>query len=495
MAGKAGNQQEPFLQKAREAIALYGLLEAGDRVLAGFSGGADSTALLLCLDRLGKEMGFSLSAFHANHQLRGRESEEDENFCRELCARLGIPFYSARLKVRQRAEDQGESLEEAARHLRYQAFLRQASQLGCGKAATAHTLSDNVETALFRFCRGTGLKGLCGIPPVRELGEGIQVIRPLLLVSRKEIEAFLQSQRQEYRTDSSNADPAYARNRLRLKVLPELEAVHPGLMETAAGTLQGLAEDSALLEEWADRVFIEAGGPKELRLSRLKQEPGPIQKRCILRLLEQNALPSSRALAERLLDLARDSSPEEALRELSGNWYFRRKKGTLSVVSLPGRRRNQPFVLEETPWREGTFSFLGKKLLSRVLDFRQAAELLRLYGLELPGDVTNIHKKFANGLADYDKIQGNIVLRNRRDGDRIDLPGRDFSSSVRKLQNASVTPELRSRQLLLADQAGVFYLEGFGFSRRVLPDNATKRFLEFTLTGEEDGADGSALCV
>ena len=176
------------------------------RILVALSGGADSTALLLSLQACGCE----LAAAHLNHCLRGSESDRDEDFVRALCARLGVPLTVERADVRAHAAAQGCGIEEAARSLRYAFLERAADAVGADWIATAHTADDNLETVLFHLTRGTGTRGMAGIPPRRG-----RIIRPLLGATRTEIEAYLAGKGEPYVTDSSNLTDAHTRNRIR----------------------------------------------------------------------------------------------------------------------------------------------------------------------------------------------------------------------------------------------------------------------------------------
>ena len=169
---------DEFLKNMRQAIADYQMLQPGEAVQVAFSGGADSTALLLGL----QELGYAVSACHLHHGLRGAEANRDAAFCEALCSRLGVPFVLRHANAAAYAAQTHESVETAARVLRY-AFFAEAAN-GC-KTATAHTANDNLETMLFHLARGTGLQGLCGIPPVRG-----DIIRPLILCTRVQAEAF-----------------------------------------------------------------------------------------------------------------------------------------------------------------------------------------------------------------------------------------------------------------------------------------------------------------
>ncbi|MBQ2158378.1 MAG: tRNA lysidine(34) synthetase TilS, partial [Oscillospiraceae bacterium] len=188
-----------FSSGVLSAIREFDMIQPGDRVLVCLSGGADSVCLLSVLSELSDELDLELFAAHYNHRLRGDESDGDEEFCAALCRGLGVPLFVGSGDVRLEAERRSQGIEECARDMRYEFFYETAASLGGAKIATAHNAEDNLETVLMRIARGTGLKGLCGIPPVR--GE---IIRPLLYVKRAEIETYLRVNGIPHREDSSN---------------------------------------------------------------------------------------------------------------------------------------------------------------------------------------------------------------------------------------------------------------------------------------------------
>ncbi len=193
------------------------LLADGEKCLLAVSGGADSVCLLLLMLAYAKEKKTSLSVFHYNHHLRGADADRDEEFVRSLCGRYDLPFYAAGGDVRAFVAEKGMGLEEAARHLRYEALYKAADEAGADKIALAHHKNDQAETVLFHLCRGTGLAGLSGIK-----AKNGRLIRPLLCLQREEIEDYLACSGQEYMTDETNADEGYTRNLIRAKVLPLL---------------------------------------------------------------------------------------------------------------------------------------------------------------------------------------------------------------------------------------------------------------------------------
>jgi tRNA(Ile)-lysidine synthase len=208
------------------------LLRPGLRIAVGLSGGADSVALLLALAEQSRELGLVLHAAHLHHGLRGEEADGDLAFAQALAAKLDIPFHHTRVDVAAEAAAHGESIEEAARRLRYRWFGQLLSEsLPHAVVATAHTLDDQAETVLAKFLRGAWTEGLSGIYPKLETPEGGRILRPLLNTTRAEIEAFLRERNQPWREDSTNRDLDFTRNRIRHELLPQLETWNPRLRE------------------------------------------------------------------------------------------------------------------------------------------------------------------------------------------------------------------------------------------------------------------------
>ena len=225
----------PLRAKALEAVERYQMIQPGDTVAAGVSGGADSVALLDFLRHLRRSVPFTLLVCHLDHQLRGEESRRDAAFVRELAERWGLPYRCRQADAAAWARLHRLTVEEAGRQLRYAFFRECAGETG--KIATAHTLSDSMETVLLNLCRGTGPRGLRGIPPVRG-----NIIRPLFACTRREVEDYCQERGLAFVTDSTNLLPDYSRNRIRLEVLPRLELLNPAAVMRkgwSVATLEG----------------------------------------------------------------------------------------------------------------------------------------------------------------------------------------------------------------------------------------------------------------
>lgn len=281
-----------FIDKVRQTIVDYDMLSGVTAVCTALSGGADSVSLLLAMKALSEEHGFTLSACHLNHGLRDAESDGDQRFCEELCARLQIPLITKKVNIAE-FSDKHESVEETARRVRYGFFRETLNTLGENAVlATAHTANDNAETVLINAIRGTGLAGLCGIPPVRGLGE-FSVIRPLLGCTRTDVEKFLTEKDQSYVTDSTNLSEEYTRNKIRHRVLPEIAEINPSVLEVFGRMCKSLREDNAFLEETAERALTEnrtGRGYNALELSKL---PAPIRSRAVRRILMEGGIEPS----------------------------------------------------------------------------------------------------------------------------------------------------------------------------------------------------------
>ncbi len=402
-------------------IRQYDMVQPGDHVICAVSGGADSVALLFGMYLLKEKLDIRLSAAHFNHHLRGEESDADARFVRQLCDRFDIPLYEGEGQVIPGKK----GLEAAAREARY-GFLRTLP----GKIATAHTADDNAETMLLHLVRGTGLKGLGGITPVGE-----KLIRPMLLITRGEVEEFLQEYCLRHIEDSSNASDAFLRNRLRHHVMPILKAENPRLALSLSETALRLRKDDAF-------IAAEARRQETTDVEALRQMPQALRNRILENLLKQWGIrePESRhiAMAESLVF----SENPSAQACLPGNITLQRCYGVLqkaSEVALP-----QPVAVS----------------LQGVTELPQ-------WGLR----VTCLPSE--KGLW----IQGTVVVRSRRSGDEMRLPG--GTKPLKKLFiDKKIPASLRPFVPVLADDAGVLAVHGLGVNLdRVSQDRPGVQFL------------------
>ena len=433
-------------ERVKNTITAHSMLGKGDTVFAGLSGGADSVCLLLVLEELRCELGFELRAVHVNHCLRGEESDSDSRFCTELCGRLNIPLETFRVNVTEFARESRRSTEEAARILRYQCFEKAAAGCASAKTATAHNKGDNTETVLFNLTRGTGIKGLSGIPYVRG-----NIIRPLLDVTREEIEAYLSRKGQTFVTDSTNLTDDYSRNKLRHNVIPMLMQINSNVHEAVTRLSASAAEDEAYFEELLNKMQ-----PQDMPAA----HPA-VRKRYIRRLLRQNNMECSYERITELDDAAREMKNTRIC--LSGDVYAVFRRGIMSVERAVCEETTA--VQREIVFKDGFTAdipeFDKTVIISRVTDDNLSRQC-------------NVQKKLTKNQANYVTIQGVALLRNKRDGDCIALAGRGFTTKLKKLYNSmKIPPEERRRALVIADDKGILWSEYGGAAERAAPKDGT----------------------
>ncbi len=422
--------------KTIDFIKENGLIKNGDKLLCAVSGGADSMCLLHFLHENAKMLGIEVCAASFDHGLRGEESRADRDFVAAWCAERNIICALGEGDVRRYAEENGIGIEEAARECRY-AFLESAAEeYGCKLIATAHNADDNAETMLLNLARGSGLKGLCGIPARRG-----NIIRPLLGTTRAEIEAYLKAKGVEHVEDSTNESDAYTRNVLRHHVMPVLRSVNPAFSEAAFRTSRLLREDEECLNAMAEVFYSEHYKDGTLPVNELKSLPKPVAVR-VLRLICGRGLSAVHAqavysLCEGTGQSCADIVGMRVSRD-SGMLYF----GIPDCGALEKRRltAGESFVIEECGLCVST---------------------------ELVENCKEVFKSF--NIFDFkkDSICGSISLTSRADGDRIRLWRRGCTKSLKDLFSEKKMSR-RERELtpVIRDEKGVVAVYGFGIAER-----------------------------
>lgn len=423
---------------ARNTIERFDMLPEGCVVIVGFSGGADSTALMHFLWMWSRERNISVAAAHVNHCLRGEESERDEQFVREWCRRRGIPLSVKRIDLKAKAQADGCGLEECGRAVRY-SFFQELAQGKTARVATAHTLSDSVETVLLHLTQGSGTRGLTGIPPVRD-----NIIRPLIEVSREQVECYCKANGLEYLTDSSNFSRDYTRNRIRWEVIPALKEINPSLEQTLLRTMQVAGEDEEYLTRQAVDAILQAEDPDGYRVEQLRGLPRPVLSRAVRRLAKLAG--ASRLEARHIGQLCELIRKDNGGVSLPGGVELRISQGIMfRCFGMPAEawesRLLPPRVLH-TAGRTLTILHMNKKEYDQRRKF---------------------NKKLFNNALDYATITDSTVLRSRQPGDRFSQAGRGVTKTLKKLFNeADIPTEGRGKLILAAAGSKVLWLEGFG---------------------------------
>lgn len=404
---------------------LSGMSESSS-ILVGFSGGADSRALLDLLMKYADESGAKIFAAHVNHGIRGEEADRDEEFCRRVAEGYGIPCFVHKVNIPALSKESGKSVELCARDERYAFFSRIMRENAIPLLATAHNANDNLETMLFNLARGSGLSGLCGIPRTRAADGGL-LIRPILLMSKDEVLRYCEDNALEFATDSTNTDTDYTRNKIRAEIVPVLKSIVSSPEKKAADASALLRQDEDLLTAMTNELLLEADGAS-IELSRLLCAHRAISSRALMKLFSRVCDTSLEAVhVNDILGLCETA-----------------KNG--SRISLPAgfcahiRKDRLEFVAEAEIAKGTKAEFL--------LDVSEGATLISQTNAEIVIGKSereiNIYKKSTKFDVSSAKINGTFTLRERRAGDKIFMGG--MHKSIKKLMcDKKIPTELRSR--------------------------------------------------
>lgn len=429
-----------LVKQTAQTIAQYEMLELGQKVLVALSGGADSVALLLVL----RELGYPVCAYHLNHCLRGAESERDAAFVHSLCTKLGVSCMIEREDVQAYAEQIGESIETAARKLRYERLIGYAEKEGIGRIATAHTADDNLETMLFHLARGTGAKGMTGIPPVRG-----NLIRPLWHAVRTEIESYLGALGQDFVTDSSNLTLDYTRNRIRHTVVPVLRQVNPHCADAATRLAEQLREDDTTLHTLAQQALMAGETPNGIALCAFDTFPA-VQSRMLMQLLTQAGVPMQQVSARHIGLLTALLAPGDFRScSLPGGFRAYREQGCLRILHEPERL--------PIPLFDGFSARLWDTATTLTITRKKPNEVFR--------------KTCDTFLADCGTINfSTLRARVMTSGDRLRLAeARGFRQLKRIFADHHIPPSVQRGLAVLEDCRGIIAVQSVGVAYDRIP--------------------------
>lgn len=472
-----------MLKQIEEFVLKNHMIEKDDRFVLGVSGGADSVCLFYVMLELKQKYNIEMMVVHVNHGIRGRDADEDEQFVKRLCERNHIPCECVHADVSKVAKEQKLSEEEAGRQVRYKAFEQAMKKYGCNKIAVAHNRNDQSETVLLNLFRGTGLKGLAGIEPVRG-----KIVRPLLQTGRIEIENYLASLGIQYQNDFSNFEDVYTRNKVRLRVLPYVEA------EINTKASWHIAQTSDIMKEMCDFLAYEV---ERVYKQIVKKETGML------------TVPRETFNKEHVV--LRKELIRRMIFELSGKRKDVEVRHIESILELAGKgvgkKVDLPYSLECVNDYEMLVLRIqdrkAERIESQVIekaldlsDYKGRIEFdtngqLEWEVVELSSDksqtiekIKSIPKNDYTKCFDYDKIKNTVLLRNRKIGDFYQF---NSAGSKKKLKeffiNEKIPSEKRSGILLLADGNHIMWIVGHRMSEYYKVDDHTRKILVVKING------------
>lgn len=431
-----------MISKVRSVLTAQNINCKNSTIVVALSGGADSMSLLHALVVLSKEFNFKIEACHINHCIR-QEADSDEQFVKEFCEKLNVKLYVFKVNIPEIAGKLKIGLEECGRIERYKIF----SGFSDCFIATAHTLSDKCETLLFNITRGCSVKGLCSIPAARD-----NIIRPLINCSRSEIEQYCSINGIPFVTDISNFDVNYSRNRIRNNVIPELKVINPSF----ENSVRKLSESSELDEDYfntiTDNILLNMRTTVGYDVKTLVNLHPALKFRVISKILYDGFNID----IERKHLLLIDSILEGGKVQLNNNLYVIVSDGVLYFTS----ENSSDFELWE-------YDFNNLKVSNdNCTLFAEVVEKKSLHSSQF------VHKN----MLDFDKLIGNITVRNRREGDRIKTVGSNCTKKLKKLFNER---KLKDRYSIpvICDESGIVWVKGIGCDERLKITESTQRVL------------------
>lgn len=456
-----------IFEKVLGTINKYNLIEDGDKIVLGLSGGPDSVCLLHILYRLKEKMNIEVYAAHLNHQIRGLEAQKDALYISQICEDLGITSFVKAINVPEYCKEQGVSLEEGARTLRYEMFDEIKQKTKSNKIAIGHNRNDQAETVLMRIMRGTGLQGLRGIEYIRDN----KIIRPILDIERSEIEAYCEKYELNPRIDKTNLESIYTRNKIRLELIPYMkDNFNPNVIESIVRMTNSLKSDSDYIDLEAERSFKAVSTLKEdsveISLPKYSNLHNAIKVR-ILRSAIKHIIGDTNFVDQKhiedIIELECESKLNKMLNLPRGIFAYRRK----NIIILTTKE----IVSEEIDFCYNIPSngFIKIKELNLVLE-TQKMSIDRYKSIKLD--------KTSKGF-DLDKIKGGIVVRSRKQGDKIKLAG--GSKKVKDLFiDLKIPREDRCKVPVITDDEGILCVGDYKTSENYKIDSETKEVLKIS---------------
>ncbi|AMA74508.1 tRNA lysidine(34) synthetase TilS [Aneurinibacillus thermoaerophilus] len=450
-----------MLGQIQRTIQTYSLLEIGDKIVVAISGGPDSAALLHALAQMRNQYNWRVVAAHLNHQFRGEEAEEDSRYVQRLCEQLSVPCFVEAADVPGMIAETGLNPQEAARQVRYRFLRKVAERMGGAKLATAHHADDQLETILMRFVRGTGAEGLAGIP-LRRVEQGIEIIRPLLEVTREQIERYCVEHSLMPRQDRSNLSDKYFRNRVRRHWIPLMKKENPHLTTAAAHLAEVLREENDYLQRESEGKLASIIEEQNVNTIVIRQKDFlrhhlALQRRMIKLilsyLLKSDVKEIGYAHIENIRQIIKEAHPSASL-YLPGSLQVRREYQRVIFSTSEEAPSIPPYIY--------SLDIPGQVYIPEV------DRIIRcFYGNR------EAEKRLAEGtyaVFDPAGVKGRLYVRQRRAGDRMTPQGMSGSKKVKDILIDMKIPRLaRERIPLLTDGEHILWIPGVKRSNKYLP--------------------------
>lgn len=462
-----------MINKVKAFVIENNLIENGDKVLVALSGGPDSVCLLNILFELRREFNIEIAAAHVNHMLRGDEAFKDEEYARDMCNSLNIDFFSERIDINKISKERGISHELAGREERYKFFHLISKKNGYNKIAIAHNSNDQAETVLMNMMRGSGIEGLCGIRSKREGG----IIRPILCLSREEIEHYCNINNLNPRIDKSNLENVYNRNKVRLDILPYMKNnFNKDIIETINRMASLLQIDNDFMEKECNNYY------KKFCTNHVDKL-----------IISKEAFSIEKAILTRLI--------KKAFVNFTGKHTNFEMKHIHEVISLANKETNKRVNIPNGIIAENIYGDIYLRF--KEVKNNEFQEII-LRKMELEGnnvdfenyiisfDVINNKKniEFSNNVLikffDYDKIKEKLIIRKRLNGDRIIPLGMKGSKKLKDIFIDLKLPiEERNQVPVLCFDNEIAWLVGYKVSESFKITKDTKRIIKITFARKE----------
>ena len=442
------------------------MLQNGDHVLVGVSGGADSVCLLRVLKAMSERMELEITALHVEHGIRGEASLQDMRFVKELCKKLSVDCECQGFDIPKMAKEEGCSEEEMGRIMRYKTFDEVANRIHADKIAVAHHGDDLVETMLFFLCRGTGVAGLTPIWPVRG-----KIIRPLLCVTREEIEGYLEEIKQPYCVDATNFDTDYTRNKIRHQVIPVLKQVNSQSVQHFFNTANSVFMAQQVLEKEKSRVWQEY----------VREEKGLMIKESLMKELPYLVMEVIRQAMSEVAGSRKDISMVhvEAMEQLFSSQAGKkidlpygmeahRDYQGITLKKKGTRSQEEKVLMDKLVIPGETILKDGRKVVTRIIRHEDIKS-------EIP------RKKYTKWM-DYDIINDDLYFRQMRPDDYMVIDTHGNKKKIKKLfVDERVPKEKRQEEIILASKNRVFWVAGVRMSEDVKVTASTKKIIEIRI--------------